>query len=69
MQILICYPALNKSILKTVQTLPPIGARVDMFHTPRPKIHEIVMWPERETVQNLAGSALMPNVDAIIFVE
>lgn len=48
------------------QAIPPIGAQVDLFFKPAPRVKEVVMWPGEEMLRSL--QAVDMQIEALVIV-
>ena len=67
MKILIIETVINKAVIKTVQSIPRIGERVDLFYSPFPTIKDIVNLPTQSTIKSL-GVTTGDKIDAVLFI-
>lgn len=68
MNIIVIDKTFNKyKVMTDVKTLPPIGASVDLFYEPKPRIVDILMWPDERTLRIIQVKEI--DIEAIVFVD
>lgn len=49
-----------------VGAIPPLGAQIDMDYKPNPKVKEVVMWPRKETLEQIKAEDF--KIEALVLV-
>lgn len=70
MKILIIETVINKAVIKTVQSIPRVGERIDLFYSPLPIVKDIVNLPTQATLEamGIKSGVNTTGVCAVLFV-
>lgn len=69
MKILIIETVINEAVIKTVQSIPRIGERIDLFYSPFPTVKDVVNLPSQATLENLGvKSVMIDKIASVIFI-
>lgn len=50
------------------QSVPPVGAKVDLFYRPHPTVVSVVYWPTNETIEHIRFTEAH-EIEALILTE